>query len=356
MKHKTIALITACGLLHHSHSRAEGANHLVTSWTNNLAYIDHHNNDEDSREFIESKEIHNNWVTSETKLNNPLSELNSTPSLEKNLDAPRVPNPYFIPKRFDMGYAEGSGARYHLGYSKLAMVLAPEYAIGKYLPMINLKAMAFNNGTFSAAGGFVSRFLPKSFCEIFGFNFFYEWRQGKLGNFNQIEAGFEVLNKNWEIRAQGYVPVGQKNYKKKSIFADNVDNYRAERTRNEFANYFVDASAGYYIVNSNAFQIYLAAGPYWFTGKFFNNVWGGQLTIRPQIMDYIELEFNMSYDKVLKTCYQGSIVLTLPLYNYSSAIKKKKGPCGMANRQIYQPVRRDEMILLLQKCCWHINE
>ena len=286
----------------------------------------------------------------------PLSSLtfNLVPTLKKSKKNSR-PNPYFIPKRLDMGYAQGTGTRYHLGYGKFGVVLAPEYVLGGFLPMINLKGLAFDNGTFSAAGGLVGRFLPKKLCQVFGFNVFYEWRQGKLGNYNQVEAGLEILNKNWEIRVQGCVPVGVRIHKKKTIFADNIDNYRAERTRNEFDNYFVDLSAGYYIVNTSPFQIYLAAGPYWFTGKFFKDVWGGQLTVRPQIMDYIEIEFNMSHDRILKTCYQGSIILTLPLYSYSSKIKKKKGPCGMANRQIYQPVRRDELILLLQKCCWDVN-
>jgi hypothetical protein len=76
--------------------------------------------------------------------------------------------------------------------------------------------------------------------------------------------------------------------------------------------------------------------------------------VRPQYKDYLALDFSVSYDQVYKTVYQAEVILYLPLYQLSSK-KTRQGPCGMTDRQIYQPIERFEIMPLAKRDCWLYN-
>ena len=266
---------------------------------------------------------------------------------------PRRVNPYPNLKRIDFGHIEANGIYYPEGYSKCSLLFGPEYKIGSFLPLVEFRGVAVNNGKLAGNVGFIGRFLPKSFCEVLGFNLFYDVRQGRKGNFQQVGGGFEVLSKRWEMHTNAYVPVGRRQHTKRFVFDDYIGDFKAVLRMNEFAEYAVDANAGYYLVQSKNFQFYVSAGLYYFFGKYDTSALGGRLALRPQITDYLSFEFSISHDRIFETILQANIVFTLPLYNYSSAIKRKRGPCGVLNRQIYQPIDRD--IILRRKNCWNAN-
>lgn len=284
---------------------------------------------------------------------NSQRKIESTQSESVQVRAPRRANPYPIPKRIDVGHIEGKGIGYDLGYTKLSVVLAPEYRNGHYLSLLDLRGVVFDDGKLAANVGYIGRYLPKSFCEVFGFNIFYDFREGQHGNFNQISGGFEVLNRRWELHANAQVPVGARNRVKKCVFDGYQGPYREVCKYNELAEYFLDSNVGYYMVNGKNFQLYAGAGPYYMFGKFSTSAVGGRAVLRPQFWDIASVELSVSYDRYFETIYQVNVVLTLPLYKLSSAIKNKKGPCGTNNRQIYQPIDRD--IVLMRKLCCQNN-
>lgn len=276
----------------------------------------------------------------------------NAPVSKKSKETPRRANPYPSPKRIDFSHIEAKGIGYKVGYTKLAVLFAPEYKIGSFLPLAQLSGQAFNNGTFAGSAGFIGRYLPSSLCEVFGFYTFYDFRHGEIGNWHQISGGLEVLNRRWEVHANVRAPVGAHVHGRKRVFKYDGP-YRAIRKHYEFSDYAVDANAGYYLVNSKNFQLYAAAGPYYLFGEFDNSAWGGKAMLRPQYRDYLSVEFSVSHDHIFETIYQANVIFSIPLYNYSSAIKKKSGPCRVANRQIYQPIDPD--IILQEKCCWKFN-
>lgn len=265
----------------------------------------------------------------------------------------RRPNPYPIPKRIDLGHIEGKGVGYDTGYTKLSVIMGPEYQVGHHVTLLDLRGVVFDDGKFAANAGFVGRFLSKSFCEVFGWNLFYDFREGNHGNFSQISGGFEVLNKRWELHANAAVPVGKRKHTKTCVYDNYIGPYREVCKRNEIAEYAFDGNVGYYFVNGKNFQLYAAAGPYYLTGPVNTSAVGGKALIRPQFGDIASVELSVSYDRLFETIYQVNVVFTLPLYKLSPVLKKKKGPCGMSTRQVYQPIDRD-MVLYNKKCC-HSN-
>ena len=279
---------------------------------------------------------------------------NST-TQEKNEEIPdtRRPNPYPIPKRIDLGHIEGKGVGYDTGYTKLSVILGPEYRVGHHSTLLDLRGVVFDDGKFAANAGFIGRFLSKSFCEIFGWNIFYDFRQGKRRNFNQVSGGFEVLNKRWELHANASVPVGKRKRTKTCVYDNYVGPYREVCKSTQAAAYVFDGNLGYYLVNGKNFQLYAAAGSYYLTGPLHTSAVGGKAWLRTQFGDILSVELSASHDRVFHTIYQVNAVLTLPLYKLSPVLKKKRGPCGMSTRQVYQPIDRD--MVLYKKCCCHDN-
>jgi hypothetical protein len=242
---------------------------------------------------------------------------------------PRHVNIYPIPKRIDIGHIEGKGIGYETGYTKLSVVFAPEYEVGHCVSMLDLRGVVFDDGKLAANAGIIARFLPKSFCEVFGVNLFYDFREGKYGNFNQVSGGFDLLIRRWEVHGNASVPVGTTRHTKNGA--------------HEYAEYAFDVNAGYYFVNDKNFQLYAGAGPYYLCGHA--SAVGGKVVLRPQLSDYLSVELSASYDRIFRAIYQANVVLTIPLYRFSCALKHKKGPCCTANRQIYQPIDRDIVLI-----------
>ncbi len=256
---------------------------------------------------------------------------------------PRRVNTYPIPKRIDMGHIEGKGIGYERGYSKLSVIFGPEYEVGHSLSLFDVRAVVFDDGSLAANLGVITRILPKKFCEVFGANLFYDFREGKYGNFNQISGGFEMLHRRWEMHANARVPLAITSHKKKCVFNDYVGPYREECKTRQYAEYAFDMDVGYYFVKGKAFQLFAGAGPYYLCGHA--TTFGGKAWLRPQFSDYVSFELSASYDSIYQTIFQANVVLTIPLYRYSPALRNKTGPCNITNRQIYQPIDRDIVLL-----------
>lgn len=263
----------------------------------------------------------------------------------------------FWPKRVTLRHVEGWGAGVNYGtdYSTLAFLLAPDYRVGKVMPMLDLRGHRFDNNKYAANVGIAGRYIPKSntFCQILGFNLFWDWRQGHKGTYNQLGAGLEVLGKRWDFRANGYAPVGVRKRKSKCVFDQYEGGYFAIHKECEFTSYGFNAEVGYYAVRSDNFFLYTAIGPYYLVRKCHDRTRGGMFRIRPQYKDYLAFEGSISYDSVFKAVYQAQIIFYLPLYQLSK--KGNQRPCNLTDYQIYQPIERYEVMPLGKRSCWRRN-
>ena len=101
---------------------------------------------------------------------------------------------------------------------------------------------------------------------------------------------------------------------------------------------------------STNFQLYTAAGPYYISGDCRKS-WGGRARLRPQYKDVAALEGIVSYDDVFGIIYQVQFIFSIPLYR--DPANHRKAPCGIYNREVFQPVERWD-ILLLDRGSLHI--
>jgi hypothetical protein len=263
----------------------------------------------------------------------------------------------WLPKRISVRHVVGNQNEIAFGtnYTTLSLLFAPPYTIGEILPMVDLRGHRFDDNTYAATAGFVARYIPypDTFCNLLGFNAYYDYREGGIGYYQQVSGGVEILGKRWDFRGNVYVPFGPKESVKVCVYDYGDDLYAINRLLEEVS-YSFNAEVGYYLIRSEKnFLFYMAGGPYFIAGRCgsYNTV-GGEFRVRPQYRDYIALDLSISHDPLFETIWQALVIVNLPLYQIGNQNKK---PCGISDRQIFQPVEQFEVMPLMRQSCWRTN-
>ncbi|HSX14042.1 MAG TPA: hypothetical protein VLE96_06470 [Chlamydiales bacterium] len=246
--------------------------------------------------------------------------------------APIAYHPFPLPKRIALSHTEGYGhhiKRYRSNYSFAEVLFAPESRPGHFLPMLDLRGYRFDNTKYALAAGFVGRYIPDCddcFCQMLGFNIYYDFAPKTNGYHNQLGGGIEILGSRWDIRGNFYVPFGER---QRCCHSECVNGWLA---------YTYNAEFGYLIADCGPFFLYSAIGPYYIIScECKERQRGGMLRIVPQYKDYVALNLKFSYDSLFRAIFQAELVISLPLYKMGCP---ESAPCGITNRQIYQRVER----------------
>jgi len=263
----------------------------------------------------------------------------------------------FLPKRIFISHVEGSeeGIGFATDYTTLGLLFAPDYRQASFLPMLDLRGHRFDDNTYAANVGLIGRYIPDGccFCEILGFNMFYDYREGDQGDFNQLGFGIEILGPcRWDFRANAYVPLGVRERKMTCVFDDFEGGFEATNRKEEAIAFGFNAEISYIVIETCDFLLYAAGGPYYVAGKCHQRTLGGEFRLRPQYRDYLALDMRVSYDPVFKTLYQAEFIVSLPLYEIAC---QNNGPCGVSDLRIYQRVERFEVMPFGRCNCWKTN-
>jgi hypothetical protein len=164
----------------------------------------------------------------------------------------------------------------------------------------------------------------------------------------------EVLGRRFDFRANAYFPFGVKQYSQCCQYDEYVGDWYATHCKCESVSYGFNAEVGYLLIRSQYLLFYLATGPYYFAAKCLEKTAGWEFRIRPQYKDYFSVDFKISHDRLYKTVYQTSFIVSIPLYQIASN-RGRHGPCRISDRQIYQPVIRLENIPISRSSCWDSN-
>jgi hypothetical protein len=270
--------------------------------------------------------------------------------------APRRKSYNWLPKRISVRHIQGNQneVAYGTNYSTLALLYAPPYRLGRFIPLFDFRGHRFDDNTYAANFGLISRYIPfnNTFCEILGFNAYYDYRQGGIGYYQQVGCGVEILGRRWDFRGNLYVPFGAKTGTKICVYDDYEGDYVITNNLWEDVSYTFSAEVGYMMLRSKYLLFYLAAGPYYIAGRdcYLNTV-GGKARIRPQYKDYIALDLSISHDPLFETIWQAEVIVYFPLYQIGN---QRKSRC-LSDRQVYQPVERFEVMPLMRESCWKTN-
>lgn len=260
------------------------------------------------------------------------------------------------PMRVEVHHIEGKGIGYTKGYTSLEGFFGRR--MSRYLPFIDLRGHVFDDGKFAANAGMGLRYLSSSW--VFGGNVYYDYRQTHHTHFNEIGLGLETLGKRWEFRVNGYLPVGAKKspgfHKHKSSFCEFkgfegnlmlVDQITIKKKIVEEAMKGIDAEAEYHLFVKGVYDVYGAAGPYYFVKDSGGHAVGGKARLGINITEYLRLEAIGSFDNLFHGIAQGLISVNIPFGKklFRAKNNRQSMNCNLATRFI-QPVQRDEIIVV----------
>ena len=254
------------------------------------------------------------------------------------------------PRRASLRHIESKGIGYRQGYTSVDLFVASNQPMHSLVPFVDARFHIFNNGLPAVNAGMGLRYIAPSW--VYGINTYYDYRKTHRFHYNQFALGLEALGKVWDVRLNGYLPVG----KKKSPFFNTKfshfkEHYAYLSSKQEFAMRGLNLEAGYHFKKLKHATFYAAAGPYYFYNEGKNAI-GGEARASATIYNYLKLEVNGSYDPIFHGIGQGQVSLILPFGPRSSVQPRKGQPCSnqlVLRERALQPVDRSEIIVLDRK-------
>ncbi len=285
--------------------------------------------------------------------------LEEVPSKNRTCPDETMCMPDIEPYQINARHTESKGIGYSKGYTTLEGLFT--FPKGKYIPFLDLRGHVFDNGRLAANAGIGTRYIWDSSKSMVGINTYYDYRNLKNAHFNQWGLGLEGFYKRWELRINGYLPVG-----KKSIVADHKLNWISFKKfqgnnlwiNENYTDKVISAKKGFNLEGAvhpfnitRDFDLIVAAGPYYFGGEGKSS-WGVKARLKAEIAKYFFVELSDSYDHVFHNRFQGTVMLSLPFGGKKCYPRKtrntEESDCFADNIMVWrgvQPVERQEIIV-----------
>jgi hypothetical protein len=229
-------------------------------------------------------------------------------------------------------HREANGIGYQAGYSSLDFFSSISKST-PFFPFLDLRGHVFNNRKLASNVGLGFRFLHVPRKMVFGFNAFYDVRQGDhCLVFHQIGPGLEVLGSRWSLRLNGYFPVGER--KRQCLKHD------------ECAMKGVELTAGKELVRFSYADIYSSIGGYYFSSRFDQNAKGGLVRLASRLTPFFSIEAQASYDSLFKALFQAEVAVHIPFGHRKELYKDL--PCSgnlYLSERVSESVPRFEIIV-----------
>lgn len=251
--------------------------------------------------------------------------------------------------RASVRHIEGGGIGYNDGYTTLEGFFAPDPQKLTVMPFLDVRGHVFDSGKMAANAGIGFRGILG--CRTYGLNAYYDYRNTKRRNYNQIGFGLETLGTLWDIRLNGYLPVGNKiSSPYDSEFGAFFGNSLLVSQKHQFGMKGADAEMGFHFGKTRLFDFYAAAGPYYYIGEIGSNTWGGKGRIAGMFKEYITLEISNSYDRMFHNNFQCQLTFSLP-FGGKAKVKRRcdTSSCKKSETlvtRMVQPVGREEIIVV----------
>lgn len=247
-------------------------------------------------------------------------------------------NRYFISLRRNQGETVGNKS----SYTTLEAMAFPDIC-QEYVPFVDLRGHVFDRcSRFGANVGVGCRFAPQcaDLCfglfsdSIFGVNAYYDYRDCRRANFNQLGLGFEILGDCLNFRLNGYLPVGKREVlNSRHVFDDYIGDFFMIQDN------FIDSVAGVnfeiesLILRLCSVDVYAAIGPYFYKGSTCRrDIYGSEYRLSARFCDNYWFSIYATHDCLYRTRVMAELSFTFPCYG--------------CDWNWFQPVRRREAIVL----------
>ncbi len=225
-------------------------------------------------------------------------------------------------------HIEARGVGYHSGYTTLEGFGIYDRN-NHFMPFLDLRGHVFDNGKFAGNIGIGERTALFSISHLLGIYCYYDVRQETHGfTVNQISPGIELVGSRMEYRLNGYFPVARKNSHKYDTSFDKFhDNNIIIKRKQKKALTGGDAEIGVHMTQSTKYDLYGAAGTYYFSASDTSS-WGGKARLMGRYKEYVTLEASYSYDRLFHSIVQGTVAFNLP---FGGKLKRRDKNCEDKN-------------------------
>lgn len=251
-------------------------------------------------------------------------------------------------------YAVGKAVGIDRNYGTLGLFSAVCFC-DRWQSFVDIKEHVIENGRWATSFGGGFRYLDPECCRYWGGNLFYDYRESSLKGFHQLGIGFESLGSNLDFRVNGYFPIGDTDHSGSiTVFDQYIGGYVVTSQPHTYAFTGFDAEVGSSIWQCNYFDLYLAAGPYYYFRDDYDKALGGKCRLKFQSGDYLSFELKVSNDSVFNTNVQAVFRLEVPFDLLCFKFRSICCDIPCWNRCL-DPVQRNDLIVLDNKRCWTKN-
>lgn len=263
--------------------------------------------------------------------------------------------------RISARHIEGGGIGYKHGYTTLEGFFAADPKTFSLMPFADARAHVFNDGKIATNIGFGLRTVKAK--RVYGANVYYDYRKAKKAHYNQLSFGVETLGTLWDLRVNGYFPVGTRETALCNPTFDKFSgNHMLLSQKYQYALTGVHAELGFHCADVRSFGLYAAVGPYYFSEqRDAPHAWGAKARLACSYKEYIRLELSNSYDTKFHNRFQCQLTFTVPFGKRSKKRSDNNYNDNTPSKTLYsrmvQPVEKDEIIVVgkKRKCSFALN-
>lgn len=210
---------------------------------------------------------------------------------------------------------------------------------------LDARAHFFDRGRSAGNIGLVSRYFLGDGEWILGHNIYYDIRDNSRKPFHQLGIGLECLSNCFDVRINGYVPLGPR----KS--PDSKDYYFYPLGRIAVINNFDFAMGGGDLEVGRHFSVFFAndvrigVGPYFYRSHYEKSAFGGKIRLSKELSPHMSFEVLASSDRVFKGRIQAEIAIQFPLRRLAC-----KDACSTFSCWGGRPLRNE--IIVTKKDCF----
>jgi hypothetical protein len=226
---------------------------------------------------------------------------------------------HFVPEQLStmrtyLSYTGGKGVGYSTGYTSYELFYTPVARKWDNKQLFtDFRYHCFDHGKQALNAGVGGRYYYQPWDAVLGANLYYDYYRSSR-SFSQVGVGLEYLGDLFDIRVNGYFPVGSQTGKTKLIG-------NCKENQQALTGFDAEIYTGVgKFIEEDTFNLYGAIGGYFYKGKGKSrqDVGGGRLRLGLSIEDLVTLEMSTTYDTVFKFGYQGTLMLTLPFSYFTS--------------------------------------
>lgn len=249
-----------------------------------------------------------------------------------------------------IGFNSGQGIANTGSYETLGLYYSPLPECGSFSPYFEVNGHYLNCGEWATNTGLGVQFAPCMGSTLYRGVAYYDYREFSRYEYHQVALSLERIGPCFDIRLNGYLPVGDKGHRYYNCQFDFVNIFCDHYAFNSFKG--VDLSFSRSLSISESLGIYTTIGTYYFQSPHYNatdvrsgfdktHMWGGKLAVECEVINGLILGVQGFYD----TEFRGSVLAEINWY-----FPLAKVYCS--EKEIYSyPVRRVEIMPVNKRHC-----